>query len=275
MRNGSVCHAGNIMCPKCCIKPHQRILGLQIHLPRTGRLSIVQLKHSIQSTAGPGLITSKTNSKQTLSIMGNPSSGSNSMMTNKAAAAAGSTIWQSFLNACSRQHYRFFQLSLDGTTLRWSWNKYVLMYFVDSLTCDPAGLTIILHCVLEPDLHLTFQDATTWRQWVDGLQLALQWSTGLPASTDAALDGEQDAAGELTAPAAAAAATDPQHAEGGSRGNSPPPCPVLLQHQMVRSALYTQQSMQRLQAGSSCCAGRNAGGCSSWLGLPPLLRTSK
>jgi len=26
---------------------------------------------------------------------------------------------------------RFFQLSHDGSTLRWSWNKYVVMYYVE------------------------------------------------------------------------------------------------------------------------------------------------
>ena len=26
---------------------------------------------------------------------------------------------------------RFFQLSHDGSTLRWSWNKYIIMYYVE------------------------------------------------------------------------------------------------------------------------------------------------
>ena len=26
---------------------------------------------------------------------------------------------------------RFFQLSADGSTLRWAWNKYVIMYYVE------------------------------------------------------------------------------------------------------------------------------------------------
>ena len=26
---------------------------------------------------------------------------------------------------------RFFQLSHDGSTLRWSWNKYIVMYYVE------------------------------------------------------------------------------------------------------------------------------------------------
>jgi hypothetical protein len=249
-------------------------------------LSLLQSKQSTQSTTGPSPTITKANSKQTLSITGNPSSGSNSMMTSNAAVAAASMTWQSFVNACCiRKHYRFFQLSLDGTTLRWSWNKYVLLYFVDSLTCDPAGLTITLHCVLESDLHLIFDDAATWQQWASGLQLALQLSTGLPASTATAPGAMQDDAGGPDNPAAAL--FDPQHAgdremcpsavhaENSVRGNSSHPQPVLLQHQMVRSALYTQQSMQRLQASSSCCAGQHAGGCATWLGLPPLLGTSR
>jgi hypothetical protein len=219
--------------------------------------------------------------------MGNPSSSSSTrMMTSKAAAAAAAHMtWQSFVNFCSsRKHYRFFQLSLDGTTLRWSWNKYVLLYFVDSLTCDPTGLHIILHCVLEPDLHLAFRDAATWQAWVNGLQLALQLSLGLPAITATAPVAMQDGTG---GPDPAAATSDPQlagdrtvcpsaaHAVNSIAGKSSHPCPVLMQHQMVRSALYSQQSMQRLQASSCCCMGQHAGGCTSWLGLPPLLCTSR
>lgn len=101
--------------------------------------------------------------------------------------------WHTVMTAvCSKQHYRFFQLSLDGTVLRWGWKKYVLLYFVDALSFDPAGLRIVLHCVLEPDLCLTCPDADIWHQWVAGLQAALQMASGVPFSSPAIPAGAQE-----------------------------------------------------------------------------------
>jgi hypothetical protein len=122
-----------------------------------------------------------------------PSSDTNSVAANNSAAAGatssggllaacGGRGWQSFLQACSsRLHHRFFQLSLDCTTLRWSWNKYVLLYFVDSLSFEPDQLRITLRCVLGSDLQLTFPDLDSWSQWATGLHAAMQLLTGLPA----------------------------------------------------------------------------------------------
>jgi hypothetical protein len=76
---------------------------------------------------------------------------------------------------------------LDLTTLRWSWNKYVLMYFVDSLSCSEQQLSIILHCVLDPDLELTFDDKDTWSQWLAGLQLLTGTTATLTDASGAAL----------------------------------------------------------------------------------------
>ena len=50
----------------------------------------------------------------------------------------------------SSQKRRFFQLSADLTTLRWAWNKYVVLYYVDALTIVPTDWTITLHMVLDP-----------------------------------------------------------------------------------------------------------------------------
>lgn len=99
------------------------------------------------------------------------------------------------LQACSLQssrHCRFFQLSLDFTTLRWSWDKYVLLYFVDAISLDAAQMTITLHLQLEPDLQLGFRDAGTWARWVAGLQLALTLLTGTLTRTTAAVSLLQD-----------------------------------------------------------------------------------
>ncbi|WIA15147.1 hypothetical protein OEZ85_001834 [Tetradesmus obliquus] len=76
------------------------------------------------------------------------------------------------------RRWRFFQLSADLTTLRWAWNKYILLYYVDSITADADRLTLTLHVVLDPDLTLAFDDPKTYDQWESGLQLLLHMLTG-------------------------------------------------------------------------------------------------
>jgi len=51
-----------------------------------------------------------------------------------------------------RRHY--FQLSSDLTVLRWAWNKYVLLYYVDGVTADEAALSLTLHISLDPGERL-------------------------------------------------------------------------------------------------------------------------
>jgi hypothetical protein len=159
---------------------------------------------------------------------------------------------------------RFFQLSMDGTTLRWSWNKYCLLYQLDCLTADSAQLRIVLHCVLEPDLVLGFEDPLTWTQWQEGLQLALQLTTGLGPTASAAQDAGAAAPGMqalmLGASAAAAAALSAEEASS-----------QQLSHQLVKAVLgsgssNSQAGMRLLPAGS--------GWVSGWC-LPPLLGTSR
>ncbi|WIA35326.1 hypothetical protein OEZ86_003781 [Tetradesmus obliquus] len=70
------------------------------------------------------------------------------------------------------------ELSTDLTTLRWAWNKYILLYYVDSITADADRLTLTLHMVLDPDLTLAFDDPKTYDQWESGLQLLLHMLTG-------------------------------------------------------------------------------------------------
>ncbi len=36
---------------------------------------------------------------------------------------------------------RFFQLSSDGTTLRWAWDKYILLYYVEA-SIQPLTLAL-------------------------------------------------------------------------------------------------------------------------------------
>jgi len=319
------------------------------HLLPTACVAAIQLKQSVSTrrTAHPS--ASKDSSKLSLSISVNASNSSTSpdskdtcgrgLLTACQGGRSCITGWQDLLGACcsssrSRRHHRFFQLSLDITTLRWSWNKYVLMYFVDSISSSPSDLSITLHMVLEPDLQLTFLDQTTWTQWLAGLQLVLQLLTGTacaaaqpvvqqssgddlplaaagqrqqlqPCAAPACLPAQESvcAAGE-----AAGAAEGSGHGQADAGGvtvaamlptaPAPPPLPpaaaaaidtagpmgdidpgFLLQHQLVRRALYSQQGLQQHPARSfpatgeaaSCAGGARPLGCH----LPVLLRASR
>lgn len=176
--------------------------------------------------------------------------------------------------------------SLDCTTLRWSWNKYCLLYFVESISYDESALQVTLHCVLEPNLQLTFTDSAQWKQWLTGLQVALSLVTGVasvdPASAEAPagqtdmtsapflqslqsgpaaslpsitadIAAAADLAGvqSLPTPVAVAAMANAEAPTSGSLQDLD-----LLQHTLVRAALYSQQGLQLLQAGMG---GRQAG----------------
>jgi hypothetical protein len=67
--------------------------------------------------------------------------------------------------------WRFFQLSHDGSTLRWDWRKYVLLMHVESVHACTEDLTITLKFTLEPDLRLKCKDKGTHAAWARGLTL--------------------------------------------------------------------------------------------------------
>lgn len=67
--------------------------------------------------------------------------------------------------------WRYFQLSHDGSTLRWDWRKYVLLLHVESVSACTQDLTITLSLTLEPDLRLKFPDAELHSVWARGLTL--------------------------------------------------------------------------------------------------------
>ena len=71
-------------------------------------------------------------------------------------------------------HWRFFQLSHDGSTLRWDWEKYILLLHVDGITCRDDNLTITLSLTLDPDLILEFPDTNLYSSWRRGLLLLLK-----------------------------------------------------------------------------------------------------
>lgn len=59
-----------------------------------------------------------------------------------------------FLFAANKR--RFFQLSADLTTLRWAWNKYVLLFYVEAVVPRDEELSITLVLTMEADLVLGF-----------------------------------------------------------------------------------------------------------------------
>ncbi|GMH35519.1 hypothetical protein BSKO_03387 [Bryopsis sp. KO-2023] len=68
---------------------------------------------------------------------------------------------------------RFFQLSQDHTTLRWAWNKYVILYYADELLTDDLKKTITLVFSMEPDLVLGFKTMSEYEDWKRGFHLLL------------------------------------------------------------------------------------------------------
>lgn len=176
--------------------------------------------------------------------------------------------------ACSSKTWRFFQLSTDLTTLRWSWNKYILLYYVDSLEADADRLTITLHMALDPDLTLAFTDPRAFDQWESALQLVLLMLTGVaPGTARTAAHSINRSAGAAEASAACSKDSLPglMGVESCSSGSVPftglcvsnpvggmagvalkVPQPVT-QHSLVKTALTVQQ----LKAGQ---LGRRHGG---------------
>lgn len=68
---------------------------------------------------------------------------------------------------------RFFQLSQDKTTLRWAWNKYVILYYVEELLTDDLKKTITLVFSMEPDLVLGYKNMSEYEDWKRGFHLLL------------------------------------------------------------------------------------------------------
>lgn len=56
---------------------------------------------------------------------------------------------------------RFFQLSADGTTLRWGWKKHVLLFHVDEMECNDDDLSVTLVMTVDRDLCIQFPDRRT------------------------------------------------------------------------------------------------------------------
>lgn len=68
---------------------------------------------------------------------------------------------------------RFFQLSQDYTTLRWAWNSYVLLYYVDDIETNDVTMTITLRFSIEPDLVVRFENMNDYDTWKRGFHVLL------------------------------------------------------------------------------------------------------
>lgn len=140
----------------------------------------------------------KRSSKQALPTTTVPGNSSSDSSRVQQLASQLLQLWRAVVAfvLCSSKRWRFFQLSTDLTTLRWAWNKYILLYYVDSVTADTDKLTITLHMVLDPDLTLAFDDPKTYDQWDSGLQLLLHMLTGAaPGAVFCGPKGDGSAAG--------------------------------------------------------------------------------
>jgi len=96
--------------------------------------------------------------------------------------------------ASTKGRWRYFQLSHDGSTLRWDWRKFVLLVHVESVSCCTEDLTITLSLSLEPDLRLKFSDPELHATWARGLTLLVM----LLGNPDG-LEGRQNSSGGLGA----------------------------------------------------------------------------
>eukprot|EP00873_Tetraselmis_striata_P046491 jgi/Tetstr1/466755/TSEL_011225.t1 len=140
---------------------------------------------------------------------------------------------------------RFFQLSGDGTTLRWAWNKYILMLYVeDVLEGDDLTLTLVI--TTEPDLVLKFMDEPTYQTWRKGLRTLLALLLG-PEGMDARPSGLNKLADMLCDHGRHRddASATPSSTAALSRASSAAPSAILRQ---VLDSQH-QQQLQRSDAG--------------------------
>jgi len=100
--------------------------------------------------------------------------------------ASSKSILLSSFGLAGSGRWRFFQLSHDGSTLRWDWRKFVLLMHVESVHACVKDLTITLKFTLEPDLRLQCRDKESHADWARGLTLVVMM-LGNPDG----LDGKQ------------------------------------------------------------------------------------
>lgn len=73
----------------------------------------------------------------------------------------------------NKKKTRYFQLSHDGSTLRWGWKKFVRMYYAQGITYSPEDMSITLKFLLDSDLTLLFPNQKIFVAWKKGLEKLL------------------------------------------------------------------------------------------------------
>jgi hypothetical protein len=116
--------------------------------------------------------------------------------------------------ASAKGRWRYFQLSHDGSTLRWDWRKFVLLVHVESVSCCTEDLTITLSLTLEPDLRLKFSDPELHATWARGLTLLVM----LLGNPDG-LEGRQNSSSGLGAARGHSSYSEQQPGIVGRRGS--------------------------------------------------------
>ncbi|KAL4428326.1 hypothetical protein ABPG75_002415 [Micractinium tetrahymenae] len=84
-------------------------------------------------------------------------------------AAMHAGAWLGKPSQRSPHKIRFFQLSHDGSTLRWGWNKFVRLYYVEEMFHSDEDWTLTLTFPFEAELVLKCLDSATYFAWRRGL----------------------------------------------------------------------------------------------------------
>lgn len=84
-------------------------------------------------------------------------------------AAMHAGAWLGKPSQRSPNKIRFFQLSHDGSTLRWGWNKFVRLYYVEEMFHSDEDCTLTLTFPFEAELVLKCLDSATYFAWRRGL----------------------------------------------------------------------------------------------------------
>lgn len=93
--------------------------------------------------------------------------------------------WIGKPSTSAQQKRRFFQLSTDGSTLRWAWNKYVLLYYVEVSHSTTLSIQFWWPLTSLPTLVVSLCDIALC-SWVYAIKLDMDrstiylWSNSLP-----------------------------------------------------------------------------------------------
>lgn len=178
----------------------------------------------------------------------------------------GSPLKAAFIGAKKRGRWRYFQLSHDGSTLRWDWRKYILLVHVESVQCDVEDLTVTLSLTLEPDLRLQFPNKELHATWShaltllvlllgnpDGLEAKLRTQNSYNLSTNETMDLNES--NSLSNRFSSGSNTEPESPNRLLRlaGASARVSALgLLSRQDMEAAAFKARKILEVQSGNSC-----------------------